>query len=232
MLNNRRFACTTEKYNNLYARYLKNPGKLLEMANFDTSHRLLDLCGGTGAVANQALNIGTDPQNITLVDLNPRCQNQNIKQLRGRASDILRQLVAEGDRFDTVVCRQAIAYLDIEGKSGEELAQLLAILMPEGGRFIFNSFIRPRFHAKTYRYQGQRFIELAGHLRRRVFRLQINLGVGYDLTISKWHREERIFEIFNPLFQVETRWHGNAVYWLCTRRPNTLLNKGSDHAQN
>lgn len=232
MLNNRRFACTTENYNNLYARYLKNPGKLLEMANFDTSHKLLDLCGGTGAVTNEALKLGTDPQNITLVDLSPRCQNQNIRQLRGRAPDMLRQLAAEGHKFDTVVCRQAIAYLDIEGKSGIELAQLLAILMPEGSHFIFNSFIRPRFRAKTYRYQGQRFIELAGHLRRCLFRLQVNLGVGYDLTISKWHREERIFEIFNPWFRVKTRWNGNAVYWLCTRRPHALLDLGGDYAQN
>lgn len=218
MLNNQRFACTTDQYNHLYARYLKNPGKLLEMAHYQPNHTLLDLCGGTGAVSNEALNLGTHPKNITLIDLNPRCQNHYIRQLRGRALDMLRKLTEEGYQFNTVVCRQAIAYLEVEDKLGEELAKLLAILMPEGAHLIFNSFIRPRFHAKTYRYQGHRFIELAGYLRRRVFRLQVNLGIGYDLTISNWHREERIFEIFNPWFQVDTRWSGNAIYWLCTRR--------------
>jgi hypothetical protein len=226
MLNNERFACTTKHYNSLYARYLKNPGKLLEMAGFNIHHKLLDLCGGTGAIANEALSLGADPKNITLIDLNPRCQNPHIRQLRGRAHTMLHQLVAEGNQFNIIVCRQAFAYLDIENKSGEELAQLLAILIPEGNRFIFNSFVRPRFHAKTYRYEGQRFIELAGHVRRRIFRLQVNLRIGYDLSISKWHREERIYEIFNPWFQIETQWNENAIYWLCTRRSNTLIDIG------
>jgi hypothetical protein len=39
------FACTTENYDALYSRYLKNPEKLLEMAGYQTDHDLLDLCG-------------------------------------------------------------------------------------------------------------------------------------------------------------------------------------------
>jgi len=156
-----RFVCTTEKYNHLYSRYLVNPGNLLEMAGYETEHQLLDLCGGTGAISEAALQLGANPANITLVDLNPRCSNQQIRQLSGHAVSKIRQLCAEGKQFDTVVCRQAFAYLEIEGESGEELAELLAVLVNKNGRFIFNSFIRPRFHAKTYKFQGQRFIELA-----------------------------------------------------------------------
>lgn len=217
---NNRFSCTTEHYNNLYSRYLQNPGKLLEMVGYVPQHDLLDLCGGTGAISLEALKLGSLPSRITLVDLNPRCKNQHIRQLSGQAIDMMKQLCDEGKIFDTIVCRQAFAYLDIEGKSGEELAQLLATLIRPGGSFIFNSFIRPRFHAKTYRFQGQRFIELAGYLSRRIFRLQLNLGFGHDLTISKWHREERIFEIFNTYFNMETRWSANAIYWICTSREN------------
>jgi hypothetical protein len=230
MLNHKRFACTTEHYDHLYARYLKNPEKLLEMAHFHPSHHLLDLCGGTGAIANQALTLGADPRNITLIDLNSRCRNPHIRQLSGHVLYLLRQLTIEGIKFDTIVCRQAIAYLEIENKSGEELAQRLAMLMPEGGCFIFNTFIRPRYYAKTYHYQGQRFIELAGYLKRRVFRLQINLNIGCDISISKWHREERLYEIFNPWFQIEIRWSEKAVYWLCTRRSKHTLNLGKNNA--
>lgn len=213
-----KFACTTEEYNQLYSRYLQDPGKLLEIAGYHTTHQLLDLCGGTGAASLAAIAKGGDPSRITLIDLNPRCHDSRIRQLRGHALEKMRQLVAEHQQFDVAVCRQAFAYLDVEGARGQELAATMAALLPPGGKFVFNSFIRPRFHLKTYRFQGQRYIEAAGYFRRRVFHLQVNLRRGYDLTISKWHREERIYQIFQRDFHVETRWSDNAMYWLCTRR--------------
>lgn len=213
-----RFACTTEKYNSLYSRYLRNPEKLLEMTHYQTHHSLLDLCGGTGAISLAALELGAEAKNITLLDLNPRCDNKDIRQIRANALLGLQQLTSENKQFDIVVCRQAFAYLDVEGKKGEELAYLLAKAMRPGARFIFNSFIRPRWLFKTYRYEGARYIEMAGFMRRTVFRWQIHLGKGHDLTFSKWHREERIFEIFSPFFKVETHWSQNAVYWILTRK--------------
>lgn len=213
-----RFLCTTEEYDNLYSRYLQNNGKLLELAGFTPQHKLLDLCGGTGAASLAAIAQGADPSRITLVDLNPRCHDERIRQLRGHALGKMHELAAEQQQFDVAVCRQAFAYLEVEGERGQELAATMAALLPPGGKFVFNSFIRPRFHVKTYRFQGQRYIEAAGYFRRRVFHLQVNLRRGYDLTISKWHREERIYQIFQQYFHVETRWSDNAMYWLCTRR--------------
>lgn len=213
-----RFSCTTASYNELYARYLQNPGFLLELANHQPQHQLLDLCGGTGALTRAALAAGTAPSHITLLDLNPRLANENIRQIKNNVQDGLKQLVTEQQSFDSVICRQAFAYLDVIGDAGIELAMMLANLIKPGGKFVFNTFIRPRFHFKTYRYQGQRYIEMAGYFQRRVFHLQINLWRGYDLTISKWHKEERIYAIFNPLFKIETQWRENAMYWICTRR--------------
>jgi ubiquinone/menaquinone biosynthesis C-methylase UbiE len=178
------------------------------------------LCGGTGAISLAALKLKAEPSRITLLDLNPRCKRRGIRLIRESAIGGLQQLASEGKMFDRVVCRQAFAYLEVNGENGEQLATLLASIMRPGAHFIFNSFIRPRWLAKMYRFQGQRFIELAGYLRRRVFRLQINVGKGHDLTISHWHREERIFEIFKQYFQIETQWSDNAVYWLFTRREN------------
>jgi ubiquinone/menaquinone biosynthesis C-methylase UbiE len=213
-----RFVCTTEEYNTLYSRYLRHPGKLLEMVGYKTSETLLDLCGGTGAASLAALEMGANVNHITLLDLNPRCSITGIKQISTEAIDGLQQLASEGKQFDVIVCRQAFAYLEVDGENGENLANLLAKIMRPGARFIFNSFIRPRWLAKTYSFNGSRYIELAGYFRRRVFRLQVQLGKGHDLTVSKWHREERIFEIFNAHFQIKTNWSKNAVYWIFTRR--------------
>lgn len=213
-----RFLCTTEDYNALYSRYLQNPCRLLEMAAYEPKHQLLDLCGGTGAISLAALKLGGVPSRVTLLDLNPRCSNTEIRQLKGHAISSMEILCKESKIFDIAVCRQAFAYLEVEGKAGEKFSELLSTLIKPGGRFVFNSFIRPRFHAKTYKFANQRFIELAGYFGRRVFHLQVNLKKGYDFTISKWHREERIFEILDPYFTIETRWSNNAVYWICTRR--------------
>lgn len=213
-----RFVCATPNYNFLYSRYLQNPGKLLELSKYHINHHLLDLCGGTGAVSLEALKLGASPLKITLVDLHPRCHDQRIAQLAGKALDILKELYNKGMTFNTIVCRQAFAYLEIESNAGDQLAHLLALLIAPGGCFTFNSFIRPRWSAKTYFFDGKRYIELAGYFRRFVFHLQIALGIGYDLTFSKWQREERIFEIFDRYFDVETRWSHHAIYWICTRR--------------
>lgn len=213
-----RFVCATEHYNNLYSRYLKKPEKMLEMVDYKNHETLLDLCGGTGAISSAALQLGADARNITLLDLNPRFLNTKIRQISADAIVGLKLLASEEKKFDVIICRQAFAYLEINGSSGELLANLLAKISRPGTRFIFNSFIRPRWIAKTYHFEGARFIELAGYIRRKVFRFQIQLGKGYDFTISKWHREERIFQIFSKYFSIETRWSDNAVYWICTRQ--------------
>jgi methylase of polypeptide subunit release factors len=91
-----RFACTTENYNALYTRYLKNPARLLEMTAYKSHHTLLDLCGGTGAISLAALSLGADPAHITLLDLNPRCPHKNIRQIHASAIDGIKQLTLEG----------------------------------------------------------------------------------------------------------------------------------------
>jgi ubiquinone/menaquinone biosynthesis C-methylase UbiE len=146
----KRFACTTGQYNTLYCRYLQQPEKLLEMVDYHTHHDLLDLCGGTGAISKAALNIGANPQKITLLDLNPRLQHENITQICADALQGLEQLANLDKQFDVVACRQAFAYLEIDGEPGNTLAQLLATIIRPQGRFIFNSFIRPRWMLKTY----------------------------------------------------------------------------------
>ena len=71
--------CTTDKYGALYAKWLKNPGTLLDLAGYEPGMRVLDLCGGTGAVSEECLRRGGSPSDLVLMDLNPRCPGFNIE---------------------------------------------------------------------------------------------------------------------------------------------------------
>lgn len=223
--NRHKYLCTSENYNHLYTRYLKNKDKLLNLAAFEKTHKLLDLCGGTGAVTREAVSKGALATQITLVDLNPRCDVAGVRLLKGQAIDVLRDIAAHGEVFDSIVCRQAFAYLEVEGENGDALVRHLATIIRPGGKFVFNLFIRPRFLFKTYRCEGSRYVELAAHLGRRVVHVQMNLMQGYDVTISKWHREERMYELFNQYFDVRIEWSNKAAYWVCTRRASPLCEK-------
>jgi hypothetical protein len=66
------FSCTTPNYDRLYANYLRNPERILNIAEYDPKkdHMVLDLCGGTGAVSKAMIDMGA--KDSILVDVNPR----------------------------------------------------------------------------------------------------------------------------------------------------------------
>lgn len=205
--------CTTDRYDTLYSRWLEDPGSLLDLAGYSPGGRLLDLCGGTGAVSSEAIRRGSDSSKITLLDLNPRARNLGIHQIRGQAEDV-DHLVGPHDPFDVVICRQAIAYLDL----APTLRGVAAILR-SGGVLAFNSFRRPRWGWRVYDYGGHRFLEASGHLLGwRVFHLQWGLGIGIDVTVFRWHRETEIQRALSEDFDVETHPTQNGIRWRCIRR--------------
>lgn len=82
-------SCTLEGYAQLYARWLVNPGKLLDVAKFQSGERMIDLCGGTGLVAKEAIARGA--HTAFVVDLNPRLDFEDgraLPSIRGRAEDV------------------------------------------------------------------------------------------------------------------------------------------------
>lgn len=182
------FKCTTNKYESLYARWLKHPGDLLDFAKFDPENDILfDLCGGTGAVSIEAVKRGAGFS--VLIDLNARCAYPKV-------------LCCDGDvhNFDSYprhvkptlcVIRQAIGYLDIP-----RLAQTLQRVMPSGSRLAFNNFMFPRWKATTYKEDDDRFIEVAGHLGSHVGHIQWKLGEGFDVSFFKHHGLIPICETF------------------------------------
>ena len=202
------FNCTTPTYESLYARWLVKPGNLLDTAKYDPKQhkRLLDLCGGSGAVALEALKRGAEK--VWLLDLYPRVSDPRIVRLVGRAEELhLMQDDAldeapqgaawwHGPRFDFVVCRQALAYLDLA-----KTAAALFYAMEKDAPFVCNTFVKPKWSLKTYLFNERRFLEASGFFGRTVFHLQATPG-DWDVTRFRWHSTDDIVTAFMPYFEL------------------------------
>ena len=222
---------TTERYEELYAPWLRDPDTLLRLGQYEPGEALLDLCGGSGAVSQAALDYrwGEKPD-ITLLDLNPRARGfwaetaklqGCLKTVEGRAEDVGRILPQR--RFGLVVIRQALGYLDLE-RTFHALSQV----MEPGARLVFNSFIDPlaegvkRYSYKTYRYENVRFAEAHFTALGRVIHLQARLWPwkpGADVTLFKYHPDGDIERALQPHFSCQRFQDGRSVRWLCIRQP-------------
>jgi len=202
--------CTTDKYDRLYARWLARPGSLLDYAGYEPSERLLDLCGGTGAVSREAVRRGGS--RVTLFDLNPRCREDGIRQIQGDATHLTDYWEPGTGEFDLIVCRQAVGYLDIP-RVFEQVRRVLRI----GGRFAFNTFrAPPLWRALRYEHEGQQFAEVAVRFGSRIVHVQYARGAGADVTSFRWHKDEAL---------ARALWWGDLAikqddrsgHYLCTR---------------
>jgi len=235
-----RLDCTTPRYEELYAPWLKNPGTLLRLGRYLPGEALLDLCGGSGAVSRAALTYSVDAHkaaepltggrpDVTLLDLNPRPSGpwsnkaQTFGHLRvkeGRAEDVGRLFPQRC--FDLVVIRQALGYLNLE-----HVFHALAQVMKPGARLVFNSFADPleggvkRYSIKTYRYGGARFFEVHFAALGRVAHLQAKLSwkPGADVTLFKYHDAPTIVRALQPYFSYRMFQEGRSLRWLCVRQP-------------
>jgi len=219
------FSCTTERYDLLYARWLVKPGELLDLAGYQPGMKLLDLCGGTGAVTQEALRRGADPKSITLYDLNPRLKGASgVRCVRGRAERIL-DVIPERDTYDLIICRQAIAYIDLKHEShrppvGGDFTHAIWNLLRPGGKFVFNSFVRPRWALKSYEHEGRQYVEASGWIPDlrggRVGHLQWCRGQGADITMFRWHPELEL-HLALERFRVDLHRSERGLRWVCTR---------------
>lgn len=206
--------CTTPKYHTLYARWLRHDDGLLDRGGLKRGDRVVDLCGGTGVISRQALGRGASE--VVLFDLNPRPFEDFDPRgafvvVKGAAEEAHKLLAPAF--YDLVVCRQAIGYLDL----AKTAASVAAVLKP-GGRFVFNTFGKPRWLAKTYVLDGKRFFEAAGFLGDRVVHLQAGLGIGLDVTKFRWHKPAEIRAAMEKHFDVTEESRKNSFYYLC-RKP-------------
>jgi len=210
--------CTTDNYEALYARWLEKPGRLLDHAGYEPGQAVLDLCGGTGAISLECLRRGADPSTISLLDLNPRCEDDRITSYEGDANFLGRTFDTLHPEcfksFDLAVIRQAAAYL----RWSVFMINWLRLLIKPGGKLVFNLFVKPRWSLKTYKYGGRRFFEASGHFKRTVFHVQASPGLGVDLTQFKWHNPADLMKRLILWFDVEIRSNGRTQTWTCVRR--------------
>lgn len=209
--------CTTDKYARLYARWLDKPGGLLDLADYKPGERLLDLCGGTGAVSLEALRRGADPSTIMLVDLNPRCPDHRIEQVAGDADAIGPTVFGARQpgclhSFDIIVIRQAAAYL----AWNTPMVLWLAALLKPGGKLVFNTFARPKWAFKTYKYNGTRYFEASGYLGKTVWHLQAAPRIGWDVSKFQFLSKEGVQYALATVFETTSFAEGKSLRWLCT----------------
>jgi ubiquinone/menaquinone biosynthesis C-methylase UbiE len=203
--------CTTKKYDRLYARWLKGGSDLLDFGALQTGERVLDLCGGTGVIASEALDRGASE--AWLLDLNPRCPDERVIKMVGtaEAADIT---LEDAEPFDLIVCRQAIGYLELPF-AFHAVKRLLA----PRGKFVFNSFLEPRWRLHTYRYGGKRYVEASGYWRKHVFHLQASPTIGADVTHFRHHtKHEIITELLKADFGVKIEEKGRSIRFFCQHK--------------
>jgi ubiquinone/menaquinone biosynthesis C-methylase UbiE len=220
--------CTTDKYFTIYAPWLQQSGELLDLVGYEPGQKLLDLCGGTGAVSIAAhfrdhhLDGGW-PSDITLFDLNPRIDHPGIKKVKGKAEDLA--IHFPRDTFDLIVCRQAVGYLN-----PSLVFPAVARVLKPGGKFVFNSFIHPleklpreKFQPKPYswkfyKHDGGQYVEFYYFWRGHIVHLQWRVGTGWDVTHFRFHDPQDIRRILCLAgFEVLLEEHGRGLRWTCTK---------------
>ena len=208
--------CTTNRYDELYAPWLADPDTLLRLADLQAGERLLDLCGGTGAVSQAAMEY--KPSAVTLLDLKPRPgrivgKNCQFTVVFGRAETMPGRLPRSS--FDVVVCRQALGYLSLE-----RALRAVSFVLAPGGRFVFNSFRKPKMLGwKCYSYKGKKYIEAHLFTFDHVTHLQGRLWDGVDMTQFRYYSPQQIRTAAKRYFgdKVEMYPHGRGLHWLCKK---------------
>lgn len=199
--------CSTSDYAALYAPWLTTAPDFAERF-IEPRDRVLDLCGGTGRVAQKAWDMGC--QDVSLLDVNPRVVPPwgSIKVQRGDANKIDKYFGPHS--FDVIVCRQAIAYLDLD-----QVAQSATKALAPCGRLCFNNFRRPRWFRKRYEFKGNKYTEMGWYFGKQCYHLQWRHGRGWDLTKFKWHTHKEIVAAMEPWFTVKVDRTAKTNYYTC-----------------
>ena len=214
--------CTTIDYDRIYAPWLENPGKLLDLADYKPGQSLLDLAGGTGAVSKEALQrvyrekkLLEFDEGLSLLDLNPRTTHNVIKVFKGRAENI--GAIYIKNSFDVIVCRQAVGYIEMD-----LLVHGIYNVLKSGGRFVFNSFSKPSRTRLRYKKtkDGVRFVEYHLRLWDHVFHVQarLNKKPGVDFSWFKYWSVKELHDLLKPWFNVDIYQKRNSINWVCTKK--------------
>lgn len=215
-----------ETYRKLYARYLSWHGRsvdqLLDLAGKDfTGMRVLDLCGGGGEMAE-----GARKRNAEYVLLVDGCEGMigerdpGIDYAIQDVEDFLTEPFwkQEKQRFDVVLCRQAVNYW-----MTEEMAEELGSIIHPGGVFVFNTFnSRPSMipKVKEYKFEMRQYME-ASWLDKdgeTVHHVQCCEGEPPHVTSFKWIPMMRLEDWLGAHFKVSREQDVTTHLFRCVRK--------------
>lgn len=209
-----------ETYQALYARYYdRGVAELLKLLEPLDGTNVLDLCGGDGRLTLKALESGA--KEVILVDAEPKMVPSlvwNHKQVRVVINKVhlaLSNLIRDNERFDRIVCQQAVTYWLNEG-TAERIAQVLK----PGGFFVFNTFNqkppeKPR--VLEYELDGHSFVEVSWLVGDKVHHLQVRDGLEPHYTAFLWLSPERLRALLEPYFVVKEERHEKTSLYRCER---------------
>jgi hypothetical protein len=100
----------------------------------------------------------------------------------------------------------------------KQTAKAISTVLGDGGRFVFNAFVKPRWALKSYQLNGTRFFEASGYVGNTVVHLQAGLGLGFDVTKFRWHRDWELDEALAPYFEIWKAVEGPSLYYVCTKK--------------
>lgn len=177
------FECTTNDYAEIYAPWIARGVDLLDLSGWTPDNRLLDICGGTGVIAKEAIRRGaTKP--VHMLDLNPRCNVDGVVATKGDANRVDEWLWR--GLFDVVVCRQAMAYLD-----PDMFFRSVSQVMKPGGVLVFNIFCDPETVGwKTTNFEGKVYREAHLAIFGQVVHVQALMGWPPKVDISTFRNHD------------------------------------------
>ena len=212
-------------YEALYQRYQERPvGDLVDVAGDVRGKRVLDLCGGSGRLAEEC--VGRGAADVLLVDESRRMtgrlrRKRGIRLFPGRVQEMLAvaaPLYRDAPRLgpDFVFCRQAVNYwIDTAA------AKALAGLMPAASVFVFNTFnTKPKEepHATSYFVGQDLCTEIGYRVGDVVHHVQCREGYRPHVTSFLWISPKEFREMLSPCFEAEEVRHGRTSIWRCVRR--------------
>lgn len=212
-------------YNEMYARYLKNPYELLDWAGDVKGKAVWDLCCGGGDLTRMAVErgasfvIAVDSCRWMLKTLREDKEAgglRNVSIEKMKIESFLPWAMATKTPPDVVMCRQAVNYWMTEHN-----VLSLAGCMKPGSVFVFNTFCEcptRKPMVKEYELDGKNFVEVSWLVGKQVLHVQIREGMPAHTTEFMWISPDDYFRMLSPYFDLLVKTRGKTALYHCTRR--------------
>lgn len=219
---------TAEEYADLYPKYLKDPGTLLDFAGDITGKKILDLGGGGGRASLKALELGAS--SCTVVDIS-KSMTKNIPE---PIKVIIRDLSDETHKSILPISNIAICQGAINYWFNSVIVKVIYDSLHNDGLFIFNTFnTRPKEKSSiSYEIDGQEYYEQTHcYEDNSILHVQSNDN---DFHVNQfwWFSREDYMKALAPYFEVQIETKGKTDIYICKRKSIHQILDDIDNPEN